>query len=86
MNKRQYKKKVKKSVNSLLSIYSHAVRNMMDILCNTLKEIPNIIANTEENIRTMDKDKFEKCLNELDDIRLSEKAIAIRKGEKVNWF
>lgn len=53
---------------------------------NIVKEIPSIIERTEEIIRTMDDDKFEKYLNKLDDIRLKEKAIAIRNGEKVNWF
>lgn len=53
---------------------------------NIFKGIPNIIARIEENIRNMDSDKFEECLNKLDDISLREKAIAIRKGEKVNWF
>ena len=86
MNKRQYKKKVKKTVDKLASIYSYAVKNMMNILMNAIKKIPSIIANIEENIKTMDDDKFEECLNKLDDIRLSEKAIAIRNGEKVNWF
>ena len=86
MNKRQYKKKVKKTENNLLSRYNSLVKNMMNILRNTIKEIPNMIANMEENIRTIDNDKFEECLNKLDDIRLKEKAIAIRNGEKVNWF
>ncbi|MBE5934663.1 MAG: hypothetical protein E7262_02580 [Lachnospiraceae bacterium] len=53
---------------------------------NIVKEIPSIIERTEESIRTMDDDKFEKYLNKLDDIRLKEKAIAIKNGEKVNWF
>ena len=86
MNKRQYKKKVKKTENNLLSRYNSLVKNMMNILRNTIKEIPNMIANMEENIRTIDNDKFEECLNKLDDIRLKEKVIAIRNGEKVNWF
>lgn len=86
MNKRQYKKKVKKTENDLLIRYNFIVKNMMNILRNTIKEIPNMIANIEENIRTIDNDKFEECLNKLDDIRLKEKAITIRNGEKVNWF
>ena len=53
---------------------------------NIVKEIPKIIERTEESIRTMDDDKFEKYLNKLDDIRLKEKVIAIKNGEKVNWF
>jgi hypothetical protein len=59
---------------------------VIDVLINVLKELPNVIANVEENIRTMDNDKFEECLNKFDDIRLKEKVIAIRNGEKVKWF
>lgn len=86
MNKRQYKKKVKKTADNLVSIYSYAVKYMINILWDAIKELLNIIEKTEENIRTMDNDKFEECLNKFDDIRLSKKAIAIRNGEKVNWF
>ena len=53
---------------------------------NILKEIPKVIERLETNIKTMDSDKFEECINKLDDTRLREKAIAIRNGEKVSWF
>lgn len=53
---------------------------------NIFKDIPKVIERIEESIRTMGDDKFEECLNKLDDEHLKEKAIAIRKGEKVNWF
>ena len=51
-----------------------------------VKEIPSIIERTEESIKTMNDDKFEECLNKIDDEHLREKVIAIKNGEKVNWF
>ena len=53
---------------------------------NIVKEIPKIIERTEESIRTMSDDKFEECLNKIDDEHLREKVIAIRKGKRVKWF
>lgn len=82
MNETEYYKNLNKAIKQLPVIYKQvnkAIKNM-------IKELPKIIERTEENIRTMDNDKFEECLNKLDDIRLKEKAIAIRNGEKVNWF
>lgn len=61
-------------------------KQISNAIAKLFKELPKIIERTEENIRTMDSDKFEEYLNKLDDTRLKEKAIAIRKGEKVNWF
>lgn len=53
---------------------------------NIVKEIPSIIERTEESIKTMNDDKFEEFLNKIDDEHLREKVIAIKNGEKVNWF
>lgn len=78
----EYYETLNKAIKQMPIIY----KQICEAVNNMIKEIPKIIERTEENIRTMDNDKFEECLNKLDDIRLKEKAIAIRNGEKVKWF
>lgn len=82
MNKRQHKKQLKKSINNLLDVQGQALK----FLINTLKEIPNFIETLEDSIKSIDDDSFEECLNKFENIALKEKVIAIRNGEKINWF
>lgn len=61
-------------------------KQISNAIAKLFKELPKIIERLENNIRTMDSDKFEEYLNKLDDEHLKEKAITIRQGKKVKWF
>ena len=78
----EYYENLTKAIKQLPYMYNQ----IFNAIENIFKELSEIIDRLENNIRTMDSDKFEKCLNEVDDIRLKVKVIAIRNGEKVSWF